>query len=229
MTRHQNRRVCKAGQGDIIKILHIDCSSRIGSWSRQLSTIVCDEFKATYPDVTVMRRDLGFDPIPHPCTEYATALSTREAYMAAQGTDAFVISELLIREIEAADVIVLGTPMHNFTVPSCLKAWLDHVMLMGRTIGSGPDGKFGLLADRPVYVAIASGDILSGPGAKQPDHLTPYLGTAFGCIGLSSMFVFAIQNTARTEMNELVDRIDQLRPTISRTICDRPVQAAETA
>lgn len=212
-----------------MKILHIDCSPRTGSWSRQLSERICNEFTAIYRDATVIRRDLGFDPIPHPSTDYATALSTREAYMAAQGTDAFIISELLIREIEAADVIVLGTPMNNFTVPSCLKAWLDHVILMGRSLGSGPDGKFGLLADRPVYVAIASGDSFSGPGAKQPDHLTPYLESAFGCIGLSSMFVFAIQNTARTAMPELVDRLDQLQTTVSRTICDRPIEATQTA
>lgn len=212
-----------------MKILHIDCSPRVGSWSRQLSSLIRDEFKATYPGVTIMRRDLGFDPIPHPSPDYASALSTREAYMAAQGTDAFVISELLIRELEAADVVILGTPMNNFTVPSCLKAWLDHVILMGRTLGSGPDGKFGLLADRPVYLAIAAGDTFSGPGAKQPDHLTPYLESAFGCIGLSSLFVFAIQNTARTGTPELEERIQQLQSTISRTICDRPIQTAQTA
>lgn len=212
-----------------MNILHIDCSPRESSWSRRLSAILLNEFTATYRGSTVTTRDLGFHPVPHPSTAYATALSTRKAYMAALETDALDLSEALIKELEASDVVIIGTPMNNFTIPSSLKAWLDHIIRMGRTLGAGPDGKFGLLADRPVYIGIASGDIFEGPGAKQPDHLTPYLTSAFGCIGLSSLTIFAIQNTARTEEQDLLQRVSQLQSAISRTICDRPLIVAETA
>jgi FMN-dependent NADH-azoreductase len=66
-------------------------------------------------------------------------------------------SERLICELEAADAVVIGTPMHNYTVPSVLKAWIDHVLRAHRSFGFSAEGKVGLLADRPVYVAVASG------------------------------------------------------------------------
>lgn len=212
-----------------MNILHIDCSPRIGSWSRRISALILQEFVNTYHGATVTTRDLGFHPIPHPSSDYAYALSTREAYTQALTTNVLDTSEELIREVETADIIVIGTPMNNFTIPSNLKAWLDQVIRMGRTLGSGPDGKFGLLADRPVYVGIATGDLFQGPGAKQPDHLTPYLTSALGCIGLHSMTVFALQATARTEEEILLQQLNQLQNAISRTICDRPLEAASNA
>jgi FMN-dependent NADH-azoreductase len=187
-----------------------------------------NELKAYEPDHEVIRRDLGFDPVPHPSADYASALSTREAYLAALETNALDLSELLIKELEASDLIVIGTPMNNFAVPSCLKAWLDHVIRIGRTLGSGPDGKFGLLSDRPVYIAISSGDIFEGPGAKQPDFLTPYLTAALGCIGLKKISTFSIQNTARTEEEVLLQRLLQLQSTISSTVGGRTLSSAAT-
>jgi FMN-dependent NADH-azoreductase len=149
--------------------------------------------------VTVLRRDLGFHPISHAMPAYADSLSTAAAASAA-GPEAHRLSEELIVELETTDMLVLGTPMHNFTVPSVLKAWIDQVLRVGRTIIPTPAGKVGALQNRPVFIAIASGGTFEGDGANQPDFLTPYLTTALNCIGITSVHFFTIQATAfRTE------------------------------
>ena len=85
---------------------------------------------------------------------------------------------MLVQEIEAADVIVIGTLMHNYTIPSALKAWIDQVLRVGRTMKSTPAGKVGMLQHRPVFIGVASGGVFSGERANQPDFLTPYHGRA---------------------------------------------------
>jgi len=180
-----------------MQILHIDCSPRSESHSRKLSAAIMDRLIAMAPEATVTRRDLGRHPIPHAPAGYAEALSSPDALLVASSSEATDLSEQLIREVEAADVLVIGTPMNNFTVPSVLKAWIDQILRMGRTIGAATTGeKFGLLQDKPVYIGIASGGHFTGERAKQPDFLTPYLTAALACIGLHSVQFFALQATA---------------------------------
>ena len=105
-------------------------------------------------------------------------------------------SEELIQELERSDYVVIGTPMHNFTVPSALKAWIDHVVRVRRTFNSTKEGYVGRLRDRPVFVAVSSGGRYSGERARQPDFLTPYLRAILGIIGLHDLTVFAIEGSA---------------------------------
>lgn len=104
-------------------------------------------------------------------------------------------SEELVQELESSDFVVIGTPMHNLTVPSALKAWIDHVVRARRTFNITPAGKVGTLRDRPVFVAISSGGRFSGERARQPDFLTPYLTTILGTIGLHDLAFFSVQGT----------------------------------
>lgn len=178
-------------------ILHIDCSPRNTSHSRQLSAAILARLLAAYPDASVTRRDLGRDPLPHADGAYALALSSAATPASARRGTAIQLSERLIGEIESADMLVIGTPVNNFTVPSVLKAWIDQVLRMGRSIGTTPEGrKFGLLRDKPVYVGIASGGVFTGPRANQPDFMIPYLTAALGCVGLTSLRFFPLQATA---------------------------------
>jgi len=178
-------------------ILHVDCSPRVESYSRQLSSAMLDKLLTEYPGATVLRRDLGLEPIPHTDGPYAAALATPGALEAGIARGDVQLSEWLIQEIEAADVLVIGTPMNNFTLPSVFKAWIDQLLRVGRTIGISSTGeKIGLLRDRPVYIGIASGGSFSGEQARQPDFLTPYLAAAFGCIGLTSLQFLPLQGTA---------------------------------
>jgi FMN-dependent NADH-azoreductase len=178
-----------------MNILHIDCSSRPESQSRQLSAAIVRKLLEGAPDASISRRDFGATPPPHATPDYATALSS-QATLVAPPTGSLDFSEVLIREVEAADVIVIGTPMYNLTVPAVLKAWIDQILRAGRTFMSTPAGKVGMLRDRPVYVGIASGGVFTGERANQPDFLTPYLSVVLASIGLKTLQFLPVQATA---------------------------------
>lgn len=167
------------------KILHITASARgEESVSYRLSLQVVAQLSEQYPAVRVVRRDLSAEPLPHVDGLYANTLARKEGGAAhAQGRASLAWSDLLIEELKAADALVIATPMHNFTVPSSLKAWLDHVVRIGVTFNSTSEGKIGTLADRPVYIAISR----SGARERQPDFLEPYLRAILPTIGLKDL------------------------------------------
>lgn len=181
-----------------MNILHIDGSPRQESHSRRLSAAIVEKLLEVAPGASITRRDLGTEPLPHTLADYAFALST-PATLAAPPKGSVDVSEALIREVEAADVIVMGTPMYNFTVPSVLKAWIDQILRVGRTMMSTPAGKVGMLRDRPVFIGVASGGVFSGERANQPDFLTPYLTLALNSIGLKTVQFLPLQGTAFIE------------------------------
>lgn len=181
-----------------MNILHIDCSPRQESHSRQLSATIVEKLLEVAPGASITRRDLGTEPLPHAVADYAVALSSPTT-LAAQPNGALDLFEALIQEVEAADVIVIGTPMHNFTIPSVLKAWIDQILRVGRTMMSMPAGKVGMLRDRPVFVGVASGGVFTGDRANQPDFLTPYLTLALNSIGLKTLQFLQLQATAFIE------------------------------
>ena len=185
-----------------MKILHIDCSPRAESHSRRLSKAMVERLLASAAGSTVVRRDLGVDAIPHTAAEYAAALSSAAARATASRA-VMSLSDVLIGELEASQVVVIGTPMNNFTVPSVLKAWIDQIVRIGRTFVSSPTGKKGLLEDRPVLVGIASGGFFSGERANQPDFLTPYLSAALGCVGLKTVQFLPLQGTALLDAKQV--------------------------
>ena len=191
-----------------MNILHIDFSPRAVSRSRELSAAVVAKLLEIAPDASIDRRDFSVYSLPHVTSGYATALSTPET-LANPPENSVDLSETLIRDVETADVIVIGTPMNNFTIPSVFKAWIDHVLRVGRTMKSTPIGKVGMLRDRPVFIGIASGGFFSGGRANQPDFLTPYLSAAFGCIGLNTPQFLSVQGTAFLSRDETVVQIEQ--------------------
>lgn len=128
---------------------------------------------------------------------YAAALAARAdpATPPASGS-ALYRSDALIAQLDAADVVVIATPMHNFTVPSALKAWVDHIVRVRATFAITPQGKTGTLRDRPVYVAVSSGGFITGERARQPDFLQPYLRVALATVGLHDVQFFSVEGTA---------------------------------
>ncbi|HVY15232.1 MAG TPA: NAD(P)H-dependent oxidoreductase [Rhodopila sp.] len=178
-----------------MNVLHLTCSPRgAASASTRLSELIVRGLVDKAPDSVVMRRDLGLAPPPHVDMAYAQALIGQPADADAAS---MALSETLIAELEQADCLVIGTPMHNFTVPSPLKAWIDHVVRIRRTFRSLPEGKVGLLPDRPVLIAVAAGGFYAGDTARQPDFLTPYLVAILGTIGLHDVTFFPLQGVTR--------------------------------
>lgn len=180
-----------------MNILHITSSSRAAdSASYQLSRRVVEGLRARHPEARVVPRDLSADPLPHVDGQYSSALSRASGGEPhARGLSSLAWSDLLIEELKQADCIVIGAPMHNFTVPSALKAWIDHVVRIGVTFNATPEGKIGTLADRPVYIAVSSGGHRTGERARQPDFLEPYLRAILATIGLKNLSFISAEAT----------------------------------
>ncbi|RON57784.1 FMN-dependent NADH-azoreductase [Pseudomonas frederiksbergensis] len=177
-----------------MNILHVSCSPRgKASESYRLSQSVIGHLLKKYPDAELINRAVGAGGIPHVDENYAISQQSLED-IAEEGS--FIPSDMLINELKSADVLVISTPMHNFTVPSALKVWIDHVARVRRTFNVGAQGKTSLLSDRPVFVAIASGGRFSGERARQPDFLTPYLKAVLNMIGLHDLHFFTVEGTA---------------------------------
>jgi FMN-dependent NADH-azoreductase len=176
-------------------ILHIDSSPRRESHSRELSAAIVQKLLEVAAGASITRRDLGLEPLPHTVAGYAAALAS-PATLAAPPKGSLDVSEALIQEVEAADVIVIGTPMYNYTIPSTLKAWIDQILRVDRTMKSTPDGKVGMLRDRPVFIGVASGGVFAGDRANQPDFVTPYLTLALNSVGLKTLQFLPLQATA---------------------------------
>jgi FMN-dependent NADH-azoreductase len=177
-----------------MKILHLSCSPRgEAAESYRLSHKIVGFLLKSDPAAIVVSRMIGDGSVQHVDENYAISQHST-ADVSEEGTAA--TSAQLIRELDSCDVVVIGTPMHNYTVPSALKAWIDHVARVRWTFNVGREGKVGLLRDRPVYVAVASGGRFSGEGPHQPDFLTPYLKTIFGMIGLHDLTFFSVQGSA---------------------------------
>ena len=202
-----------------MNILHIDCSAKPVSHSRRLSAAIVDELLEILPHAIVRRRDIGSNSIPHHDAAYAAVLATPESLAAESPlSTALQLSEQLIREVEESAVIVIGTPMNNFTLPSVLKAWIDQILRVNRTIRSTPSGKVGMLRDRPVFVGITSGGVFKGEGANQDDFLTPYLSAALGCIGLKTIHYLPLQGTAFRDETRLAELSRSLVDTVIPTM-----------
>lgn len=177
-----------------MNILHVSCSPRgQASESYRLSQTVIGHLLKNNPTAELINRVVGSGGIAHVDENYAISQQSLED-IAEDGS--FIQSEVLINELQSADVLVISTPMHNFTVPSALKVWIDHVARVRRTFNVGAQGKTSLLRDRPVFVAIASGGRFSGERARQPDFLTPYLKAVLNMIGLHDLHFFTVEGTA---------------------------------
>jgi FMN-dependent NADH-azoreductase len=163
------------------------------SESGRLSSVIVDGLVAIDPAAEIVVRILADEPLAAIDSDFALSQHGVED-VSQEGTAA--VSALLIRELEAADVVVIGTPIHNFTVPAALKAWIDHVVRVRWTFDVSPHGKIGRLQDRPVFIAFSSGGRFSGENARQPDFMTPYLRAVFEITGLRNLTFFSIQGAA---------------------------------
>jgi len=139
------------------------------------------------PQVT--ERDLVKSPLAPIGRDYAIALTSQALHDAEE----FDGSERLIAELEQHDMLFIVTPMHNFTVPAALKLWIDHIIRINRSFHATPQGKVGLIKDRPTFVLVSSGGFFMGERAKQADFLTPYLRYALSSIGIGDVHFFPLQ------------------------------------
>jgi FMN-dependent NADH-azoreductase len=157
-----------------VTTLHLDSSiNGAASASRAISARIVDQLRTLDPRATVVTRDLVAEPLPH--------------LTLASFNDQDVLDEFL-----AADTVVIGAPMYNFTLPTQLKAWLDRILIAGKTFRYTADGPEGLATGKRVIVALARGGIYdAGSPAAALEHLETYLRGVFNFIGIDPEFVAA--------------------------------------
>ena len=182
------------------KVLHIDSSVRSnGSLSRQLGGEFVAKLQAADALTTVVTRDLAANPVPHLTEQMMGAYFTPAEQRNAEQAQVIKTSDALVDELLAADTIVIGAPMYNFSVTSGLKAWIDHIARAGRTYKYGANGAEGLVTGKKVYVFVASGAAYSeGPYAAY-DFVTTYLRSVLGFLGMTDVSFIVAEGVAMGE------------------------------
>ncbi|MDA9530473.1 MULTISPECIES: FMN-dependent NADH-azoreductase [unclassified Bradyrhizobium] len=168
-----------------MKLLHID-SSVLGphSVSRQVSAAIVDRLRQTTPGLDVTYRDLTQTPLAHLSGSHLAAAQGAPA--PAELAPDLAASAAVLDEFMGADVVVVGAPMYNFTIPSQLKAWIDRIVVVGKTFKYGAAGPEGLAGGKRVIVAISRGGYYgAGSPAAALEHLESYLRGVFGFMGIS--------------------------------------------
>jgi FMN-dependent NADH-azoreductase len=169
-----------------MKLLHIDSSILGGnSVSRQVSAAVVERLRKATPGTEVTYRDLTEKPLSH--LNGAHLAAAQGAVPEDQAVrDDVAASQATLAEFLAADIVVIGAPMYNFTVPTQLKAWIDRILVAGKTFKYTEKGPQGLVGDKKVILTISRGGLYgAGAPAAAAEHLETYLRTVFGFIGVA--------------------------------------------
>lgn len=173
-----------------MKLLHIDSSiTGTQSVSRQLTRDIVNTWKASHPNIAVEYLDLAETTPSHLSAESLGFRMPPSAENLTEGQRREnAISEALVTQFLAADVIVVGAPLYNFSIPSQLKAWIDRVAQAGRTFTYTATGPKGLAGGKTVIVASTRGGVYStSEGGRAMEHQESYLQTVFGFLGITDV------------------------------------------
>jgi len=162
------------------------------SKSRRLGRDFIEGWLARHPGTRIIERDLARESIPHVTQSTVAAAMIPVEQRSPGEAAAAALADRLIEEVEAADVILLAVPMYNFSIPSTLKAWIDHILRAGRTFRYTAEGPVGLLGGKKVFVVTSRGGVYSDGAGKAMDFHEPYLRGVLGFVGLTDVtFVHA--------------------------------------
>lgn len=171
-----------------MNVLHLDTSA-LGTYSisRQLTAAIVAQLQREGVATRVDYRDLAAEPLPHWLPNPDTA------------SEGALRDEAVLQQFLEADIVVLGAPMYNFSITTQLKAWLDRVMVAGRTFRYGPNGPEGLAGGKRVIVASSRGGIYSSGPAAAMDFQEPYLRAALAFIGITDVEFVRAEGVAMGE------------------------------
>jgi FMN-dependent NADH-azoreductase len=184
------------------------------SISRTLTSTFVEAWKSKHPDGKVETRDLFASHIPFVSLPWIAGAYTPVEQHSPEMTDALKISNEFIAELQAADHIVIGTPMYNFSTPAILKAWIDHIVRIGVTFTASYEG---LLKNKKVTVIVASGGVYTpGSFAESYNNETGYLKQILGFIGLTDVQFVLAGGTSAVDMGKVTreDMIAQFTPEV---------------
>lgn len=195
------------------KILNVISSARgAASNSTQLGNAIVEKLAEQYPGSTVKLRDLVVQKYPHLEESHLNAFFAPAENPTPEYKEATQHSDEAIQEVLEADVIVIGVPIYNFNIPSALKAWLDHLVRAGKTFSYQTGRPEGLVKNKKVYLAIASGGVYSDGPMKSYDFAEPYLRAVLGFIGITDITTFRAEGTnvpdlKATALQKSIERI----------------------
>ncbi|CAN5368787.1 FMN-dependent NADH-azoreductase [soil metagenome] len=178
-----------------MKLLHID-SSVLGSnsVSRQVSAAAVERLTNTTPGLEVIYRDLSATPLAHLSGAHLAVRMGAEPDAAL--SDDLAAGANALDDFLAADIVVIGAPMYNFTIPSQLKSWIDRIAVAGKTFSYGPEGVKGLAGGKRIVIALSRGNFYGvGAPAAAYEHAETYLRGVFGFIGVTDIEVIVAEGT----------------------------------
>jgi FMN-dependent NADH-azoreductase len=182
-----------------MKLLQIDSSARTSSVTRRLTAKFTEEWRKNHRDGEVIQRDLSATALPL-ITDDWSATQLEDSKLTPAQRSYLSTSDELIDELQAADTVVIGVPMYNFSIPSSLKAWIDQIVRLGKTVGYGPNGPQGLLSGKRVVVITSRGAAYEkGTAREASDFQEPYLLHILAYIGLTDVTFIHAENQAREE------------------------------
>jgi FMN-dependent NADH-azoreductase len=178
-----------------MRLLQIDSSARLSSVSRELTAKFVEEWKRENPGGEVVVRDLAKTPLPLITDEWTLAVHSDPLALTPAQREVIAISDTLIAELFAADTVVIGVPMYNFSVPWTLKAWIDQVVRVGKTFAYNANGPQGLFTGKKIVIITSRGSSY-GPGSSRSraDFQEPYLRHIFGFIGATDVTFIHAEN-----------------------------------
>lgn len=197
-------------------LLHLDSSPLESSISRELTREFVKTWKAAHPGGAVIDRDLNAQP-PKPLdAAWVGSVYTPEANRTPEQKSALALSDELIAELEKADEYVLGVAMHNFSVPSVLKLWIDQIARRGRTFDYDETGVRGLLKSKKATIVIASGGVYElGTPAGAMNFVEPYLKALLSFLGVTDVRFVTVSGASQL-MQGKVDRATFLQPALEQ-------------
>jgi len=170
-----------------MNLLHIDSSARATSVSRQLSSRFVEEWKVANPEGTVIERDLAATPLPHITDDWLATFGD-PSKLTTEQRQYLSISDELISELLAADTVVIGAPMYNHMISWELKAWIDQVVRIGKTIFYDAKGPHGLLGGKnSIVITARGGSYPDGSARAALDFQEPYLRHILKTLGFSDI------------------------------------------
>jgi FMN-dependent NADH-azoreductase len=169
-------------------LLHIDSSPLYGrSVSRELTAAFVTQWIASHPGGKVIHRDLNSTQMPPITADWVGAVYTPEEAQTPEQKKLLALSDSLIAEIQQADEYVIGVPMHNFSVPSVLKLWIDQIARVGKTFSYADGTPKGLIIGKKATFIIATGGIYDAQTQMASfNFVEPYLRSLFGFLGLTN-------------------------------------------
>lgn len=195
-------------------LLHLDSSPLESSISRELTREFVKTWKSAHPDGTVIDRDLATSGLKPLDAAWIYSVHTPEDSRAPEQKATLASSDELIAELERADEYVFGVAMHNFSIPSVLKLWIDQVVRAGRTFSYTASGPQGLLQGKKATILVASGGVYeAGSPASAMNFIDPYLKTVLAFIGITDVKFVSAGGAAKL-MSGTVDRETFLKPVL---------------